>query len=164
MSAISKAIPVSANERTKRLLKAVAGGFIKKGLSCHFEVGLTAWGGRRADIVAMTTKRIITIVEVKQCWSDFQRDNKYPDYLEHCHKFYFAFPHDMWATYSERLLAAIPKGIGVIVLGTGGHTSILKNAKTREITHDAVRQLVTKLAWRSGVHRGNTKRTRVYLD
>ena len=55
--------------------------------------------GRRADVLAMDDRGIVTIVEVKSSVADFRADRKWPDYLEFCDRFYFAvsngFPFDL---------------------------------------------------------------------
>ena len=45
---------------------------------------------RRVDVAAMDRKGRFIIVEVKSSVRDFQADNKWPDYLPHCDRFYFA--------------------------------------------------------------------------
>ncbi len=55
--------------------------------------------GRRADVMAVTARGEITIVEVKSSAEDFRADGKWPDYLPFCDRFYFAvpahLPHDL---------------------------------------------------------------------
>ena len=61
------------------------------------EVGLP--NGRRADILALSAKGEITIVEVKSSVTDFRTDLKWPEYREFCDRLYFAvardFPHEV---------------------------------------------------------------------
>ncbi|NNG03656.1 MAG: MmcB family DNA repair protein [Inquilinus sp.] len=45
---------------------------------------------RRADVLAVDAKGIVTIVEVKSSIADFRADRKWPDYLDFCDHFYFA--------------------------------------------------------------------------
>lgn len=53
---------------------------------------------RRADLMALTDKGEIWIIEIKSGLADFQADDKWPDYLPYCDRFYFAvapdFPSD----------------------------------------------------------------------
>lgn len=55
--------------------------------------------GRRADIMALSPRGRIAIVEVKSGLEDFRADNKWGDYLPFCDLFYFAvateFPVDV---------------------------------------------------------------------
>ena len=48
--------------------------------------------GRRADILAVDAKGVLTIVEVKSSRSDFLADHKWPDYGPFCDRFFFAVP------------------------------------------------------------------------
>ena len=64
--------------------------------------------GRRADVFALNSKGEVTIVEIKLSVADFRGDAKWPEYLPHCDRFYFAiseaFPHEL-----------IPQTTGLIV-------------------------------------------------
>ena len=46
--------------------------------------------GRRADMVAIDPRGIITIVEIKVARADLIADAKWPDYLDWCDRFYWA--------------------------------------------------------------------------
>jgi hypothetical protein len=54
---------------------------------------------RRADIVALNHAGEIVIVEIKSCRADFKSDQKWPEYMEFCDRFFFAvapeFPRDI---------------------------------------------------------------------
>lgn len=45
---------------------------------------------RRADIMALTDKGELWIIEIKSGLADFQADHKWPEYLPYCDRFYFA--------------------------------------------------------------------------
>ncbi|MEG6508342.1 MmcB family DNA repair protein [Methyloligella sp. 2.7D] len=51
-------------------------------------------GGRRADVVGLSPSGDIWIVEIKSCLADFQADNKWFEYLDHCDRLYFAVATD----------------------------------------------------------------------
>ena len=51
--------------------------------------------GRRADIVALSPKGLILIIEVKSSVADFRADLKWPQYRAHCDQLYFAIPDSM---------------------------------------------------------------------
>ena len=59
---------------------------------------MTLANGRRADVIGISSKGEIVIVEVKSCLNDFVTDQKWPEYAEYCDRFFFAvdtdFPHD----------------------------------------------------------------------
>ena len=46
--------------------------------------------GRRADLVGLTEKGEVLIVEIKTSIEDFLADRKWPDYRQHCYCLYFA--------------------------------------------------------------------------
>ena len=48
--------------------------------------------GRRADIMAIDGRGIVTIVEIKVSRADLLGDAKWPDYLDYCDHFYWAVP------------------------------------------------------------------------
>lgn len=48
--------------------------------------------GRRADVLALRANGRFAIVEIKSGLADFRSDQKWPDYLPHCDRFYFAVP------------------------------------------------------------------------
>ena len=49
-------------------------------------------GGRRADLMALDSQGRITVVEVKVSRADLLGDGKWPDYLAHCDRFFWAVP------------------------------------------------------------------------
>jgi len=48
--------------------------------------------GRRADMVALDGRGQLTIVEIKVSRSDLLADQKWPDYLDYCDRFFWAVP------------------------------------------------------------------------
>ncbi len=65
--------------------------------------------GRRADIVAMDAAGEIWIVEIKSSVEDFRVDLKWPDYRQHCDRFFFAthaaVPREIFPEDSGPILA-----------------------------------------------------------
>ncbi|WP_375403411.1 MmcB family DNA repair protein [uncultured Sphingomonas sp.] len=49
-------------------------------------------GGRRADLMAIDARGRIIIVEIKVSRADLLGDGKWPDYLGHCDRYYWALP------------------------------------------------------------------------
>ncbi len=49
-------------------------------------------GGRRADLMALDPRGSIVIVEIKVSRADLMGDGKWPDYLDHCDRFFWAVP------------------------------------------------------------------------
>lgn len=61
--------------------------FARNDIWCLPEMPLK--GGRRADLMGIDAKGQVIIVEIKVARSDLLGDSKWPDYLEHCDKFYW---------------------------------------------------------------------------
>lgn len=80
--------------------------------------------GRRADILALGPDGDVTIVEVKSGAIDYKTDQKWPDYLEFCDRFYFAvdadFPIDL-----------IPPECGLIIADAFGAEIIRPSPQAR---------------------------------
>jgi hypothetical protein len=87
---------------------------------------LTLANGRRADLMAIDDKGLITIVEIKSSIEDFRVDTKWPDYREFCDLFYFA-------THSDVPLDIFPADEGLIVADRFG-AEILETAKTDKLS------------------------------
>ena len=51
--------------------------------------------GRRADLVAIDPKGLLTIVEIKVSRADLLGDGKWRDYLDYCDRFYWAVPQSL---------------------------------------------------------------------
>ncbi|MBC7767843.1 MAG: MmcB family DNA repair protein [Phycisphaerales bacterium] len=115
------------------------------GLASILEAPLA--NGRRADVMALTAKGEIWIVETKSCLEDYAVDLKWPDYIEYCDRFFFAvtesFPRDL-----------IPDDVGLIVAdGFGG--AMLRDSPLRPLA-GARRKAVTLLFARLAAFRLNT--------
>lgn len=89
--------PFSRPDQTLLLTRGVARMLVDLGQSPLLEFKLA--NGRRADVAGLDRQGRLTIVEVKSCRADFEADQKWPDYLEYCDRFYFAvdpeFPIDL---------------------------------------------------------------------
>lgn len=51
--------------------------------------------GRRADLMGIDAKGRIIIVEIKVSRADLLGDNKWPDYLDFCDRFYWGLPPEL---------------------------------------------------------------------
>lgn len=66
--------------------------FARNDIWCLPEMPLQ--GGRRADLMGVDPKGKVIIVEIKVARGDLLGDGKWPDYLEHCDRFYWGLaPH-----------------------------------------------------------------------
>jgi hypothetical protein len=70
--------------------RGVARLFFRQDLFALCEVPLP--NGRRADMMALDAKGVLTIVEIKVSRSDLLGDQKWPDYLDYCDRFFWAVP------------------------------------------------------------------------
>lgn len=76
---------------------------------------LTLAGGRRADLISLSEKGEIWIVEIKTSIEDFRVDRKWPDYRRHCDRLFFA-------THSGVPLDIFPEDCGLMLSdGYGAH-------------------------------------------
>jgi hypothetical protein len=71
-------------------------------------------GGRRADLMAVDARGRLVIVEIKVSRADLLGDGKWPDYLAHCDRYFWAVP----AGFDLAPLATpafLPERTGIIV-------------------------------------------------
>jgi len=68
--------------------RGILNGFIHS--DWVFVPEFTLPGGRRADLIGLDAKGMIVIIEIKSSISDFNADNKWPEYKKLSDKFYFA--------------------------------------------------------------------------
>lgn len=80
---------------------------------------------RRADVMALGAGSEFLIVEVKSSVADFRGDDKWPEYLPWCDRFYFAVPE----TFPVGLL---PEDCGVILADSHG-AAIRREAPERPV-------------------------------
>lgn len=98
------------------------------------ELGLAS--GRRADLVTLSDKGEISIVEIKSSIEDFRVDRKWADYRQHCDRLYFA-------THPGVPVDIFPEDCGLIVSdGYGAH--LLREAPEHRLA-PATRKQVTLL-------------------
>ena len=64
--------------------------FARNGIWCLPEMPLR--NGRRADLMGVDAKGRVVIVEVKVQRGDLLGDGKWPDYLDHCDRFFWGVP------------------------------------------------------------------------
>ncbi len=64
--------------------------FARNDIWCLAEMPLR--GGRRADMMGIDPKGQVVIVEIKVSRADMLGDGKWPDYLDHCDRFYWGIP------------------------------------------------------------------------
>lgn len=81
--------------------------------------------GRRADLISLSVKGEIWIIEIKSSIEDFRVDRKWPDYRQHCDRLFFA-------THVAVPLDIFPADCGLLVSdGYGAH--ILRDAPEHKL-------------------------------
>ena len=99
-------VELSRPQTTMAVTRGAARLIMAMGYAPLLEVGLP--NGRRADIMALSSRGRIAICEVKSGIEDYRADRKWGEYLPFCDEFYFAvapeFPRQ-----------ALPEGPGLIV-------------------------------------------------
>ncbi len=135
--------PAARPDKTLALTRGVIRLFVDMGLAPLAEFKLA--NGRRADIAALDRRGKLTIAEIKSCRADFEGDQKWPDYLDFCDRFYFAvdpqFP-----------LGILPGSEGLIV-ADGFGAVITRIAEERPLAA-ARRKAVTLRFARQAARRG----------
>jgi len=81
---------------------------------------LTLASGRRADLIALTPKADIWIIEIKTSIEDFRVDRKWPDYRHFCDRLFFA-------THSGVPLEIFPDECGLF-LSDGYGADLMRDA------------------------------------
>jgi hypothetical protein len=74
--------------------------FARNGIWCLAEMPLK--GGRRADLMGVDDKGKVIIVEIKVSRADLLGDGKWPEYLEHCDRFFWGLAAGLDRTPLER--------------------------------------------------------------
>jgi hypothetical protein len=106
------------------------------------ELGLAS--GRRADLITLSTKGEIWIVEIKSSIEDFRVDAKWPDYRLHCDRLFFA-------THPGVPLEIFPDDCGLI-LSDGYDAEIMRSAPEHRLA-PATRKALTLRFARAGADR-----------
>ena len=114
---------------------------VRRMMAEHGQQGIVEFclaNGRRADLLCLSDKGEVTIVEVKSSVADFQADHKWQDYLEFCDRFYFAvsdeFPQEL-----------IPAECGLIVADAFG-AEILRNGSVASLPGARRKTLMVRIA------------------
>ena len=95
---------------------------------------LSLASGRRADLITLSAKGEIWIVEIKSSIEDFRVDRKWPDYRQHCDRLFFA-------THRDVPLDIFPEDCGLF-LSDGYDAHMVRDAPEHRLA-PAVRKSVT---------------------
>lgn len=113
-------------------------------MGAHVLPELSLATGRRADLVALTRRGDIWIIEIKSSIEDFRVDRKWPDYRLHSDRFFFA-------THPEVPASIFPEECGFI-LSDGYGAEILREAPEHRLPASTRKALMLRMA-RAGAAR-----------
>lgn len=115
--------------------------------SCIFkEVHLTH--KLRVDVLHLTWKDEVTIIELKSCKEDFRGDHKWKGYLDYCDYFWFMCP------YNAVSVDELPPRVGLIYVGGDDKNPTfqivkgIRRLKPKKLTPSWFRYIYKKLAFR----------------
>ncbi|MGK9203126.1 MULTISPECIES: MmcB family DNA repair protein [Sinorhizobium] len=105
---------------------------------------LTLASGRRADLISLSPKGEIWIIEIKTSIEDFRVDRKWPEYRLHCDRLFFA-------THAQVPLDIFPEECGLMLSdGYGAH--MLRDAPEHRLP-PSTRKSVTQAFARTAAQR-----------
>jgi hypothetical protein len=111
------------------VVRGVARLFLRHDLMALGEVPLG--NGRRADLMALSPKGEITIVEVKVSKADLLGDGKWPEYLDYCDRYFWAVPQGFDLTLFER--ADLQPARAGLIVADRYDGAILRDAATQTL-------------------------------
>ncbi len=132
----------SSNATAKDVARGIMRLFARNGIWCLPEMPLK--NGRRADLMGVDAKGLIVIVEIKVARGDLLGDNKWPDYLDFCDRFFWGVPPGLDRAPLETE-AYQPSDCGVIV-ADGYDAEILRHAPLSSLAPARRKAQVEKLA------------------
>ena len=130
--------PGSARE----VARGIARLFARNDIWCLAEMPLRS--GRRADLMGIDAKGHVIIVEIKVSRADLLGDGKWPDYLDHCDRFFWGL-HPALDRSCLDTPAFRPEACGVIVADSYD-AEILRPAPTLPLASARRRAEVERLA------------------
>lgn len=135
-------VAASAGADAATVARGIMRLFARNDIWCLPEMPLR--GGRRADLMGIDPKGQVVIVEIKVARGDLLGDSKWPDYLDHCDRFYWGLA----AHLDHALLAGEayrPECCGLI-LADGYDAEIIRPAPTRPLASARRKVEVERLA------------------
>ncbi len=142
---LGKTNPIEDGRQSQRALavrRGVQRLFIDMGHTMLPEVTLAT--GRRADLVALTSKGEFWIVEIKSSVQDMQVDRKWPEYRAYCDRLFFA-------TLPDVPVSIFPQECGFMV-SDGYGAEMLREAPHHPLAAASRKALLLRFA-RSGAQR-----------
>ena len=126
--------------RQSEVARAVQRGVLRHlalaGLAAVPEFSLAS--GRRADVIALSARGEVSIIEIKSSVADFRADAKWPDYRAFCDRLLFAVPLDF-------PLDILPDDTGLMVADAFG-AELLREAPVHPLAGATRKALTLRFA------------------
>jgi len=147
--AVDAAAPDGLGRDAATVARGIARLFARNDIWCLTEMPLRS--GRRADMMGIDARGQLIIVEIKVARGDLMGDAKWPEYLDHCDRFYWGL-----AAHLDRACmdspAFLPERCGLIV-ADGYDAEILRPAPLVPLAAARRKAEVERLA-RAALRRG----------
>jgi hypothetical protein len=92
-AAVARFAPAAEERAARAVARGICRLFARNDVWCIAEMPLRS--GRRADLMGIDVKGQVIIVEIKVSRADLLGDGKWPDYLDHCDRFYWGVPPEL---------------------------------------------------------------------
>jgi hypothetical protein len=117
--------PIAAQD----VARGVSRLFFRQDLFALCEVPLP--NGRRADMMAVCGKGMLTIVEIKVSKADLLGDQKWPEYLDYCDRFFWAVPSNFDVGLFEG--EALQPDVSGLIVADRYDAAVLREAPVRKL-------------------------------
>jgi hypothetical protein len=124
------------SERAMRVRRGVQRLMVARRLAGLAEFPLAS--GRRADLLCLSEKGEVSIVEIKTSIEDFRVDRKWPEYRLHCDRLYFA-------THPGVPISIFPEDCGLVV-SDGYAAELLREAPEHRLAPATRKALTLRFA------------------
>ena len=112
--------------------------------------------GRRADVVGLSDRGFITVVEIKSSVADFRSDQKWTEYRNYCDRLFFAVGTDFPADI-------LPADAGLILADRYGG-AIMRDAPTHPLAAARRKAMITRFGRAAAARLGKTRDSSLNID
>lgn len=134
--------PTEEKRRSAAVVRGICRLFARNDIWCLPEMPLR--NNRRTDLMGIDGKGRVIIVEIKTARADLLGDNKWPDYLDYCDRFYWGVPPELNRSNLDKPEFR-PEDCGVIV-ADAYDAEIIRPAPTRPLAAARRKVEVERLA------------------
>ena len=104
--------------------------------------------GRRVDLMALSARSELVIIEVKSCLQDWRSDTKWQEYLPYCDRFFVAVDQGFPLALLEKDLEAAPTA--GIIIADRHDAAIVREAQKTPLHASRRKALVNRFAYSAG--------------